>query len=535
MEKRFLNRIGIRILIFNVLLVFFPIAVMLYLDTYEKQLLSALEDSLSQQAIVAAAALTDNLSGADKLVRTMERKHFSRIRIVLREGGVLADSSVVEVVRTAEVLSEAGRSAYDVSGAHSGTNEVDEQKRVNNSFLYRLGRLPFRVINMFKKPEAQEIEAKKESSQELLARRDVRTALEGRYGSSTVISSSQNAVILSSAYPIYSGGNVAGVVLVSQSTARIMQNLYQIRFDLFKIFLYTLLVAVIISVIVSQTISRPIRKLKKQSSGILNKSGIPVGNFDLPWIHDEIRDLAQHLNVMSDKVRTSMEELKAFSADTAHELKNPLASIRAANEILSESVCTEEKRFSDHIAREVVRMEYLISRLRDLTSIGSGMMSEEWVQLDLAQELVRTESWFKLKWGEMPFLLTIEKRGLCVRMPQQRFEQIVENLLENAAGFTDAHRGVAVKLSESGGFACIEVADFGKGIRAEDLPRIFDRFFTTRRGSGDAAGHCGLGLAVAAGIVEEVGGRIAAENARGGGAVFRVWLPFGISREGLKW
>ena len=224
--------------------------------------------------------------------------------------------------------------------------------------------------------------------------------------------------------------------------------------------------------------------------------------------------------------------MESFAIDLSHELKNPLASIRSASELLADAESPDDRaRFLDMIERDVARMEHLVSEVREVSVIDAAADDEERriVQLDaLLDELVegvrvRAPEGIAIEWRR-PSIPSV------VRGVPGRLAQVFENLLDNALSFSSGGGRVEVSLdADERGFR-VEVADSGPGIPEANLDRVFDRFFSYRPTSagGSANGresHTGLGLAIAKAIVESHAGAISAANREPHGAALTVWLP----------
>lgn len=256
---KLLSRISVRLLAFNILLVFLPIASFLTLDTYEQQLLRALEHALVQQARILAAALAgaDSIGPeeATRLLELLQQQHEARLRVVDTQGRLLADSSRIGPKQSSE-------QTVSQNSSEGEESEIDAQ----SSLLYRLASFPVRLYRRTLKAPQPPLESGEfYSDREVLLGEEVIEALEGRYGASTRISTGgQRSVTLYSAVPVLSGGQIRGAVLVSQSTYRILRELYILRLEIFQIFLISLTAAVVISLLMSTTISRPLRRLRNQ-------------------------------------------------------------------------------------------------------------------------------------------------------------------------------------------------------------------------------------------------------------------------------
>jgi two-component system sensor histidine kinase ChvG len=514
-----LSRIGRRLLVFNLLLVFLPIAGFLYLDVYEKQLLEAQERSMVQQGRVLSAALAGHglLEGGEvqQVLRRLNRRLDARLRVVDAGGMVLADTSLLGPREQAAVAAAPPVAA-------------------RRNLLYRAGAF-LADLTRRAPPQAEPTPSPEEGTAGRLDGKEVRAALSGRYGRATRVSPGQRSVTLSSAIPIESGGGIAGAVVVTQSSYRILQDLYAIRLRIAEIFVVSVLAALLLSVFLAATISRPLAALREESAAILDRRGRLRGTIHGLARKDEIGDLARALEELTRRLEDRQRGTETFASDVAHELKNPLASIRSAAELLPDVREPEERRrFVAIIQEEVARMERQVSQLAEITRIDARLEDEEQVAVPLNGLLAQIAERFRMReGGRVRFELVLPDEVLAVRAAPERLTQVFENLLDNAAGFSPDGAEVRVTLERSPeGAAVVRVADEGPGIPGEHLERIFDRFFSHRPEGGGAAGlHPGLGLAIVKAIVEGYGGSVSAANNDGKGSVLTVRLP--ASRTGV--
>ncbi|MFN2634969.1 MAG: ATP-binding protein, partial [Thermoanaerobaculia bacterium] len=492
-RRRRPGRLSARLLAFNLLLVFIPAAGLLYLDTYEKQLLEAQERSMVQQGRVLAAALSEPaaLSGEEpaRVLTRLNRRLESRIRVVDKEGRILGDTS-----RLGPRLEAVAAESRETGG--------------RNRLLYRVGALFFSVYHRLVPSSEPPAEPREPSSSAdgRLRGREVEAALSGRYGKAVRPSpAGQRSVTLSIAIPIAGEGAApAGAVVVTQSTWRILQDLYAIRLGIFKVCLGSLALAVVLSLLVSTTIARPLRDLREETASILDRRGRLRGSFRPSEKKDEIGDLSRALHELTRRLEAYQRFLESFAAEVSHEFRNPLASIRIAAEMASESETEEDRRrFLEISEREVQRMERLLSDLREMTRVDARLESEEQGALSLNALLERVCEGYRLRRSAIEFLFEPPPETVTVQASGERLAQVFENLLDNAASFSPAGSAVRVRLEREQGAACVRVIDQGTGIPAEHLSRIFERFFSWRPDSPDAASrHTGLGLAIVRTIVE---------------------------------
>ncbi len=581
--RRALSRIGVRLMAFNVLLVFLPLGAVVTLDRTEQQLLAAQERAMVQQGRLVAAALADAEPGeivgsvrraeALGLLWRLRRETTARIRVLDRDGIVLADSAAFGPRRD-ETRDGVGAGA----GAPPGDGGSDQ---LRDRLLYRVGALPFRAwqeirgrLGSFLPGAAAPVAADPRSSPaggELETGGlgpEVQAALSGRYGAASRRLPGERWTTLHSALPIRAaprlqvlvstgapsgvagrvplagiepeGGEVIGAVLLSQSTAQVLADLDAARLAVGRVIVVSLFVAALLSLWMAGTIARPLRRLRADAEGLLDAGGRLVGEIESPRRWDEIGDLRDALRALARRLRGQQEVAESFAADVAHEIKTPLAAIRSASEVLQSAESVEQRRrFTELIHANVARAEQLLSSLRELAAIDAGL-EEDRVRVELAGvgslpgcDLARLVGELVENRRAAGDAVRYEgpESGIVVRGRPERLEQVIDNLVENALSFHPAMAGdVEVRLSHdrADGDVVLRVSDRGPGIPAADLEKVFRRFYSYRpAGSEKRAGdhsHAGLGLAIVRSVVEAYGGSVVARNAAGGGAVFECRL-----------
>lgn len=510
-----LSRISVRLLAFNVLVVFLPMAGVLVLDTYERHLLEAQERTMGQEGRLLAAALeaTGRFEADDarRILVQLGQRHLARLRVVDRTGTLLADSSHL------------GPRRDEVTPSDQVAPQPAEAP-----LLYRIGSAPFRALRRLTQPPEDEPGAGWEPASFLEAA-EVRDALQGRYGATTRITpGSQRSVTLYIAIPIRVDGVVEGAVLVSQSTGRILQALYSVRLDVFRVFLVSLSVAVVLTLLMATTIARPLGRLRRRAEAILDRRGRLKGSFEPSDRRDEIGDLERALAELTRRLEEHLRFTESFAADVSHEFKNPLAAIRTATDMALEVDEPEERRrFLTMIQHDVARMERLLNEAREISRIDARIDSEELDRVALDALLAGVVEAFRLRRGDRGprFDLATADRDVAVFASDDRLTQVFENLLANAVSFSPAGGTVTVTLRVEDGDAVVTVADEGPGIPDEHLDRIFSRFFSYRPDGSDDGGHSGLGLSIVRAVVEAYHGSVTAGACSGGGAKIIVRLP----------
>jgi two-component system sensor histidine kinase ChvG len=528
----FISRISVRILAFNFLVVFLPLAGMLSLGTYERQLLRSLEHALVQQGRVFASALADSgtrmEAQAQRIIVSLRQRQEARIRVLDVSGRLLADSSRIPIAEPVEAAAPDAADEWSASTRSADAAiDADGGREANETFLYRIAALPILVYRRLLRPPSQPLEsADIYSGANTLEGPEIADALAGRYGAATRISSKgQGSVTLYSALPVMNGEGVGGVVLVSQSTYRILSDLYVLRLDIFTLFLYSVATALVLSLIVSATITVPMRRLRAHAGMVLDRRGRLAHPLPSLKRHDEIGDLWRGFSELAQRLERQIRMAESFASDVSHEFKNPLASIRSASELLSSA---EDPRQRGELIRmimdDVSRMERLLSAVQEISRLDAGVCAEPGGSadpLEIARGLVEG---MQKRGAAAGVRFSVIGTDAKVAVPADRLLQLLENLVDNAASFSPAGGTVEIGVQRAGVSAVIRVRDQGPGISEENLGRIFERFFSARP-KGEGRRHAGLGLAIVKSIVESCGGTVAASNAASGGAVFEVRLP----------
>jgi two-component system sensor histidine kinase ChvG len=370
---------------------------------------------------------------------------------------------------------------------------------------------------------------------------EVARALSGA-PSSVVRVNASGEIIVSVAVPIQRFRAVMGSLLLSTQGGDIDAIVQAERVQMVRVFLIAAVVMVVLSFLLAGTIAGPVRRLalaaERVRFGNRRRAEIP----DLTNRGDEIGHLSGALRDMTASLYRRIEAIESFAADVAHELKNPLTSLRSAVETLPRAKSDESRgRLLDIIQHDVRRLDRLISDISDASRLDAELQRQDAEPVDLVK-LLRTvigiQNEVKRADG-VRIALTIAdaaqgRDAFIVLGHDSRLGQIVNNLVDNARSFTPERGEVRVQCRRIRSEVEIVVEDDGPGIRDEAFDKIFERFYTDRPDQGFGQ-NSGLGLSITKQIVEAHGGSIRAENrtraARHGelpqvlGARFVVRLP----------
>ncbi|TWI31347.1 sensor histidine kinase [Mesorhizobium tianshanense] len=353
--------------------------------------------------------------------------------------------------------------------------------------------------------------------------------------------SEQGEQIVSVAVPIQRFRAVLGVLMLSTEGGDIDKIVAAERKAILRVFGIAALVTAILSMLLASTIANPLRRLSAAAvrvrRGVKNREEIP----DFSDRQDEIGNLSIAVRDMTNALYARIEAIESFAADVSHELKNPLTSLRSAVETLPLAKNdTSRSRLMDVIQHDVRRLDRLITDISDASRLDAELAREDAGTVDLKKFITdliavsRTATRNK-KTVEIEFKVAKPPQGVkgyFVAGHDLRIGQVITNLIENARSFVPEERGhIAISLARAGKVNIITVDDNGPGIRADNIDRIFERFYTDRP-AGEAFGqNSGLGLSISRQIVEAHGGTLTAENIPGTkpgeikGARFVVTLP----------
>lgn len=283
-------------------------------------------------------------------------------------------------------------------------------------------------------------------------------------------------------------------------------------------------VALVLSTALIVQILRPLRALSRATERIAE--GDMPDHVTLKT-HDELGRLGDSFNQMLISLRRSETVRQTMTADIAHELRTPVTIIQGTLEAILDGIYDPSEESIVPIYEETLHLGRLIDDLRDLALAEAGELRLEKESIDLA-ELVRqvAETAFLSREDAPRLHLELSKHLPNVSLDSKRFRQVIANLLSNAIRHTPSDGDVYVRVRRMDDVIEMSVADTGPGIRPEDLPHLFERFYRGDPARGRSAGS-GLGLAIVKQWVEAHEGTITAGNRKSGGARFVIHLPLG--------
>jgi two-component system sensor histidine kinase ChvG len=369
---------------------------------------------------------------------------------------------------------------------------------------------------------------------------EVSRALSGIKGSMVRIND-RGEVIVSVAVPVQHFRAVNGVLMLSTQGGDIDQMVTAERLAILKIFAVAAVVMIALSLLLASTIAGPVRRLADSAERVRRRIRTRVEIPDFTRRRDEIGHLSGALRDMTGALYNRIEAIEMFAADVAHELKNPLTSLRSAVETLPLARNENSRsRLLAVIEHDVRRLDRLISDISDASRLDAELQRQDMTLVDLRRLLTTlTTVANETRLGhDVAVEVRFEGRSptdtFSVPGHDSRLGQVISNLLVNAQSFSTAGGKVRIVCRRVRSEIEIVVDDDGPGIREDALERIFERFYTDRPHQGFGQ-NSGLGLSISKQIIEAHGGRIWAENRAGpvnadgeptvAGARFVVRLP----------
>jgi signal transduction histidine kinase len=291
-----------------------------------------------------------------------------------------------------------------------------------------------------------------------------------------------------------------------------------------------LAIAFVLAAVISRGIARSLQRLAHGASAVAR------GDYEQPVPETgppEIKAVARAFNHMSTEVQATQQAQQEFLANVSHDLKTPLTSIRGYAQAIMDGAANDPVQAANIIYDEAGRLNRMVVELTDLARLEAGQLSMKMDVVDIAQIAAAVGQRLTVVAQKKGVALTVQADAVPpIAGDGDRLAQVLTNLMSNAVKYTPPGGEVWVNTQVNGSGVEVVVQDTGIGIPAQDLPRIFERFYQVDRARGPQRGT-GLGLAITQEIVHAHGGKVtAASPGINQGSTFTVWLPMG-SRQSM--
>ncbi|HEX3499107.1 MAG TPA: stimulus-sensing domain-containing protein [Stellaceae bacterium] len=529
--RRRFSPLTLRILAVNVLALALLGIGLLFLGEYESSLIDTELLALKTQGEIFAAALgegavIDSVAEGEELIPELGRQMMRRLveptrtraRLFDASGNLVADSRVLSgpggIVQIRELPPPEARGLFG--------------RIADKLYDWIVGRLPSHA----EWPEYRDSPTTKAADYPEVGR-----ALAGDSAKAVRRDRGTGGLQLSVAVPVQRYKQVLGAVLLSVGSGDLERAVRAVRLDILKAFLFALCVTVLLSIYLAGTIARPVRRLATAADRVRRGLGREVVIPDFSRRGDEIGDLSSALREMTGVLWQRMDAIDRFAADVAHEIKNPLTSLRSAVETASRiEDPVKQRRLLAIILEDVQRLDRLISDISDASRLDAELSRHEHEPVALDRMLATLVELHEATATEgaphLRLMIPGNARPSDFVVPgiEDRLVQVLRNLIANAISFSPPGGTIGLAVQRDQNTVVVTVDDEGPGIPDAKLAAIFDRFYSERPAGEKFGTHSGLGLSISKQIIEAHRGVIRAENrhAAGGaiiGARFIVRLP----------
>ncbi len=492
-----------RILAVNILPLLLLGGVIFYLDGYRKQLL----DERYKLARIEAQITAEALAGATRqrqeaLLIQIGKEQAMRLRMFDAEGNLWADSF------------ELDEPAFEFDDVSEDNFSDDFAQALDRAVDTIVGAEPIPDYIEPEDPRADAWPELKRAREEGISQIQLRDAPDG-------------TPVINAAAPVGLNG---ATLLTTRNAIDITQSVRSARTTLGAGVLLALLGSILLSLYMARTIVLPLRQLASAAIRVRQGRERDVEVPRLPDRRDEIGLLARAVSDMTDTLRTRIDAVEHFAADVAHEIKNPLASLRSAIESLGKVDDGDlREQLIDIASHDVRRIDRLVTEISDASRIDAELSRAIFEQFDLAALteaiIERRERRDENENIRVDFHQPMGRT--YVKGVPARIERVIENLLDNAVSFSPPDGQIDVKISIGDDWTSVAICDEGRGIPEEAREKVFHRFHSDRPDAEDFGNHSGLGLAIGRTIAEAHGGSLSASDRPDGkpGACLELLLP----------
>ena len=501
-----LGSITTRILAINLLALLLLVGGLLYLDEFRDELVDAKIQALVTEGEIIAGAIGESAIDGDpltqeldavmtrQLVRRLIEPTQERARVFALDGTLLADS---------RSLLEAGREVqFEFLPPTQELSFVEKAYEAAASLWLGITggpRLP---------PYVERVEQSAEDYGE------VAVALTGNLA--TAQRARDGDVVLSVALPIQSFKQVLGALMLTADTQDIDASVRGFRLAILQVSGIALGITILLSLYLASTIARPVTRLAAAAKRGRGVTGREIEIPDFTARLDEIGDLSGALRDMTSTLYKRLDAIEAFAADVAHEIKNPLTSLRSAVEALDKARDESQRNQLLAIIRDDVgRIDRLLSDIADASRLDAELSRSKMAPVNIKRLLETIVEVHQATGKRSDIVLRFEMSGdgpFFVLGIEDRLGQVMRNVIDNARSFSPAQGTIALSLMRVGDGIRIMCDDEGPGFPEDHMDRVFERFYT-QRPNGEAFGkHSGLGLSISRQIVDAHKGSITASN-----------------------
>lgn len=531
-----------RLLLVNLLAPVLLVAGLFYMDHYQKGLVDAEIKFLKVQAELISVAVSEgavtsefvpslispgenrNISNGYFLQKPEMRQlpyfsNFGRTGDLLtrvpREVFRLVPTPARHIVRRLASLDNVRVRLFDHNGVLSADSLVGLSRPEERPLSFLQGTLWDSLFGKEKLPRYEEPE-----NQTAFDYEEVGVALGDGVFASEIRYKDGFGRILSVALPVVYNDQIVGAIMVNSGLDNVIKNLVAFRLAVFRLFAIAFVVTILLSFFMVRTIVTPLNRLSTAAVNIRVSGGRRQVIPDETRRKDEIGALSGALIKMTDTLWERLDATERFAADVAHEIKNPLSSMRSAVETLDHISSPEKKqRLMEIIHEDILRLDRLITDISNLSRLDAELSREEFEPIRVYRLLSSLIEVYNLgdAAGErhLRFVLEWDEKlpeTTAVLGMETRLAQVFYNLIGNAISFSPDGGTITVAAKKKGAMILLRFEDEGPGIPPGDEEKLFQRFYCERPSTEQFGHHSGLGLSISEKIITGLNGTIYARN-----------------------
>jgi two-component system sensor histidine kinase ChvG len=524
---RGLSPLMIRIMAVNAIALIILVGGVLYLNEFRQNLLEARTEALMVQATIIAGALgesavagpeavTIDLAPSRQIITRLVGPTENRARLFSTTGGMIADSLFL---------------AGDKKLTQEPLRQLDYTPDLREQIVEKL----HEFLDTFTKKDdvPVSVDGPTVRAEDI---DEVASALDGLEASQARLAE-DGQLIINVAVPVQRFRRVLGALLLTGQTSDIEAIVRAEQMLTVKVFIGALGVTVLLSFFLGRTLVRPIRVLARAAERVRGGIGREENIPEFANRRDEIGDLSRSLSDMTGALYRQIDAVEHFAADVAHEIKNPLSSMRSALETIRMTDKPDiQNKLLAILEDDVRRIDRLITDISDASRLDAELIRGKAELIDVGVMTATLVDAYKTtgKVDHVRIEFSGDEAGVYQAYGiEARLGQVWRNLLDNAISFSPENSVITVNLSRQGKKVFLSVQDQGPGLPQGAEEKIFSRFYSERPQSEAFGRHSGLGLAISKQVIEAHGGTIIADNILDDagnvrGARFMVELPRSI-------
>ena len=504
-----------KIITFNLVALGVLVAGILYLNQFQGGLISLRERTMITEGRLIATALieklpAETLTGAARddalaLLAPFQAATTARLSLYNENGLLLRRVDDADGEDAQEPVPEA--------------EPVAQQQASQSAFTAIMGEMWDRMSRLFVRRSGAELAPLEPAFADPLARQAIDDRLVVRRQASTI----EGDLVLSIAHPLIKDNIILGALTITTRPGDIDAFIRGEREQILQVFALAIISSIALSLVLANTIVRPLRDLSEaaQEGGTRHAKQVNPERIHIPDMTarpDEIGYLSEAMRLMTEALYDRIETNEAFAADVAHEIKNPLTSLRSAVDTMPYAKTDDDRqRLIDVIRKDVNRLDRLVTDISNASRLDSELVRDKMTVFDLHQLLSNLIE-FNLEIAENAgarLVPLFDNQPLEITGMEGRLAQVFVNLITNAISFAEEGDLISVKTQQLANRKVrILVEDQGPGIPDDNLADVFERFYSERPQKEEFGNHSGLGLAISKQIVTAHGGDIWAENIR---------------------